>query len=82
MIKQTIESSHNHLISMLLKGNIRRVNYMINDTYFTGPAGSGKTALAVKIAQESNFPFVKVISPEKMIGFHESAKCQTIKKVS
>ena len=46
-----------------------------------GPAGSGKTALAVKIAQESNFPFVKVISPEKMIGFHESAKCQTIKKV-
>lgn len=65
VIKQTIESSHNHLISMLLKG----------------PAGSGKTALAVKIAQESNFPFVKVISPEKMIGFHESAKCQTIKKV-
>ena len=33
MIKQTIESSHNHLISMLLKGNIRRVNYIINDTY-------------------------------------------------
>ena len=46
-----------------------------------GPPGSGKTALAVKLAQNSGFPFVKVISPEKMIGFHESAKCQSIQKV-
>ena len=46
-----------------------------------GPPGSGKTALAVKLAQNSGFPFVKVISPENMIGFHESAKCQSIQKV-
>lgn len=46
-----------------------------------GPAGSGKTALAAQIAKNSDFPFVKVCSPENMIGFHEAAKCQTIKKV-
>ena len=47
-----------------------------------GPAGSGKTALAAQIAKNSEFPFLKVCSPETMIGFHEAAKCQTIKKVS
>lgn len=47
-----------------------------------GVSGSGKTALAVQIAKESSFPFVKVISPENMIGYHESAKCQMIKKVT
>ncbi|KAL5005937.1 hypothetical protein ScPMuIL_017095 [Solemya velum] len=46
-----------------------------------GPPGSGKTALAAKIAQNSDFPFVKVCSPENMIGFHEAAKCQAIKKI-
>ena len=49
--------------------------------FFPGPAGSGKTALAAQIAKNSDFPFVKVCSPENMIGFHEAAKCQTIKKV-
>ena len=48
----------------------------------SGPAGSGKTALAAQIAKNSDFPFVKVCSPENMIGFHEAAKCQTIKKVT
>lgn len=46
-----------------------------------GPAGSGKTALAAQIAKNSDFPFLKVCSPETMIGFHEAAKCQTIKKI-
>jgi len=46
-----------------------------------GPAGSGKTALAAQIAKNSDFPFVKVCSPENMVGFHEAAKCQLIKKM-
>ena len=33
------------------------------------------------MALNSDFPFVKMCSPENMIGFIESAKCQTIKKV-
>ncbi|KAL4217085.1 hypothetical protein ACF0H5_023541 [Mactra antiquata] len=46
-----------------------------------GPAGAGKTALAAQIAKNSEFPFVKICSPENMIGFHEAAKCQQIKKI-
>lgn len=46
-----------------------------------GPPNSGKTALAAQIAKESDFPFIKVISPEDMVGYTESAKCAMIKKV-
>lgn len=50
-------------------------------SFCTGPPHSGKTALAAKISEESNFPFIKICSPDKMIGFSETAKCQAIKKV-
>ena len=46
-----------------------------------GPDASGKTALAVSKALGSFFPFIRIISPENMIGFSEGAKCQAIKKV-
>jgi len=39
-----------------------------------GENGSGKTALAAKIAIDSGFPFVKMISPENYIGFTDFAK--------
>ncbi|GFG30720.1 hypothetical protein Cfor_11558 [Coptotermes formosanus] len=46
-----------------------------------GPPNSGKTALAAQLAKNSDFPFVKVCSPEEMVGFTESAKCLHIRKV-
>jgi vesicle-fusing ATPase len=46
-----------------------------------GPAGSGKTALAAKIAMDSEYPFIKLISPEDMIGMNESAKVAHMTKV-
>lgn len=46
-----------------------------------GPPNSGKTALAARLALKSDFPFVKLCSPEDMVGFTETAKCQSIKKV-
>lgn len=46
-----------------------------------GPPHSGKTALAAKIAEDSEFPFIKICSPDKMIGHSEISKCQAIKKV-
>ena len=46
-----------------------------------GPAGSGKSALAAKIAKDSEFPFIKLISAENMIGFSEAAKVQYLNKV-
>lgn len=45
-----------------------------------GPPNAGKSALAAKLAKISDFPFVKVCSPEEMVGFTESAKCLHIRK--
>ncbi|KAJ6364203.1 hypothetical protein OIU76_029190 [Salix suchowensis] len=46
-----------------------------------GPSGSGKTALAATVGIDSDFPYVKIISAETMIGLHESTKCAQIVKV-
>ncbi|KAL3854358.1 hypothetical protein ACJMK2_013631, partial [Sinanodonta woodiana] len=46
-----------------------------------GSVGTGKTALAVQIAKNADFPFIKICSIRNMIGFHESEKCQFIKKI-
>ncbi|KAH8830308.1 vesicular-fusion protein SEC18 [Flagelloscypha sp. PMI_526] len=48
---------------------------------FHGPAGAGKTALAAEIASKSEFPFIKLITPENMVGFGELQKVQAITKV-
>ncbi|ORX86714.1 AAA-domain-containing protein [Basidiobolus meristosporus CBS 931.73] len=45
-----------------------------------GPPGSGKTALAATIAMGSEFPFIKLISPESMVGYSENAKMTAINK--
>jgi vesicle-fusing ATPase len=46
-----------------------------------GPSASGKTALAAKIAIDSEYPFIKLVSPEDMVGFNEAAKVQHLSKV-
>ncbi|ERF76400.1 Vesicular-fusion protein sec18 [Endocarpon pusillum Z07020] len=46
-----------------------------------GPPASGKTALAAKIAIDSEYPFIKLVSPEDMVGFNEMAKVQYLSKV-
>ncbi|EPE29316.1 P-loop containing nucleoside triphosphate hydrolase [Glarea lozoyensis ATCC 20868] len=46
-----------------------------------GPPGSGKTAIAAKIAKDSEFPFIKLVSAENMVGFSEMAKIQYLQKV-
>jgi vesicle-fusing ATPase len=45
-----------------------------------GPAGSGKTALAAKMAMDSGFPFIKLVSPEDMVGFSDMQKVQQLDK--
>jgi vesicle-fusing ATPase len=45
-----------------------------------GPVSSGKTAVAAKVAVESGFPFVRMISADDMIGYSEMSKCQEIHK--
>ncbi|TQD71138.1 hypothetical protein C1H46_043333 [Malus baccata] len=46
-----------------------------------GPSGSGKSALAATVGIDSDFPYVKIVSAETMIGLHESTKCAQIVKV-
>ncbi|KAG6516666.1 hypothetical protein ZIOFF_027139 [Zingiber officinale] len=46
-----------------------------------GPTGSGKTSMAATIGIESDFPYVKMISAESMIGLGEATKCAQIVKV-
>lgn len=64
-MEQVRKSARTHLVSVLMHG----------------PSGSGKTALAASIAMSSNFPFVKIISPEAVAGFNENAKVQYIIKI-
>ncbi|KAG5546235.1 hypothetical protein RHGRI_018423 [Rhododendron griersonianum] len=42
---------------------------------------SGKTTLAATVGLDSDFPYVKIISAETMIGLSESSKCAQIVKV-
>ncbi|PWN53756.1 AAA-domain-containing protein [Violaceomyces palustris] len=46
-----------------------------------GPPGSGKTALAATIAMQSDFPFIKLVSPENMVGMGEGQKIAYLNKV-
>lgn len=39
-----------------------------------GPVGSGKSAMAATVALESEFPFIKVISPESLVGYNEQVR--------
>lgn len=47
----------------------------------SGPTGSGKTAFSVWLAKQTNYPFVKVISNNDMVGYSESSKTQYIKEI-
>ncbi|PIL37464.1 transporter [Ganoderma sinense ZZ0214-1] len=46
-----------------------------------GPPGSGKTALAATIAQASQYPFMKLLTPDSMVGFSEAQKVAAIAKI-
>ncbi|KAK5115578.1 hypothetical protein LTR62_001237 [Meristemomyces frigidus] len=46
-----------------------------------GPHGSGKTALAAKIAMESQFPFIRLVRPVDMVGMNEIQKIQHLSKI-
>ncbi|KAJ3572263.1 hypothetical protein NP233_g3205 [Leucocoprinus birnbaumii] len=52
-----------------------------NAAFREAARGTRKTALAASIAQASEFPFIKLISPDNMVGFSEPQKVQAITKV-
>ena len=57
------------------------LSVLIADYSLKGPSGAGKTALAATIAMASDFPFIKLISTENMIGFSEAQKITYLNKV-
>jgi len=64
-IRQVANSDRTPLVSILI----------------SGPAGSGKTALAARLAKESDFPYMRLISPDNLVGYSEAAKCAKITKI-
>lgn len=48
---------------------------------FIGSPNVGKTCLAAMIAKNSDYPFIKVISADDMVGYTETAKCMALRKV-
>eukprot|EP01114_Cavostelium_apophysatum_P005910 TRINITY_DN1708_c0_g2_i2.p1 TRINITY_DN1708_c0_g2~~TRINITY_DN1708_c0_g2_i2.p1 ORF type:complete len:741 (+),score=233.24 TRINITY_DN1708_c0_g2_i2:137-2359(+) len=64
-VQQVRNSSRTPLVSVLLEGAV----------------GSGKTALAAKLATESGYPFVKLISPEMLVSYSETGKVNKITKI-
>ena len=46
-----------------------------------GPPGTGKSALAAKIALDSQYPFIKLCSPNNMVGFSESMKIDHMRRI-
>ncbi|PVF99964.1 AAA-domain-containing protein [Serendipita vermifera] len=65
LVEQVRTSTRTPLVSVLLHGL----------------PGTGKTALAATIAQNSEYPFIKLVSPDKMVGFSEQQKVQAINKI-
>jgi vesicle-fusing ATPase len=64
-VEQVRTSTRTPLVSLLLHG----------------PPGTGKSALAATIAQASEFPFIKLITPDNMVGFSEAQKILAISKI-
>lgn len=46
-----------------------------------GPPGSGKTALAAWMAEHSNYPFVKLLSPDLLLGLSEAQRVHYIQNL-
>eukprot|EP00884_Botryococcus_braunii_P005505 jgi/Botrbrau1/14956/Bobra.0018s0059.1 len=65
LVQQVRTSEHTPLLTCLLEG----------------PPGAGKTALAATVGLESEYPFVKIISSDNMVGYSEQAKANQIAKV-
>jgi len=65
LVDQVRFSKNTNLLSVLLEGEV----------------GVGKTSIACELARKSNFPFVKIISPEKLVGLNEGGKVERISKI-
>jgi len=76
-----------HLTSMLtsattLMGQLRQSERTsLISILLEGPTAAGKTALAASLALRSEFPFIKLVSPNGLVGMPEHAKAAHIARV-
>ncbi|KAF7546220.1 hypothetical protein G7046_g9359 [Stylonectria norvegica] len=55
------------VVSMIKDG----ANQLSTSVLFHGPKSSGKTALAAHIAMKSDFPFIKMVTPNDLVGYRD-----------
>ena len=80
LVEQVRNSDRTPLVCALLHGKLTSAD-STHVLMLTGPSGAGKSALAATIAMESQFPFIKLISSEDMVGYAESQKISQLNKV-
>ena len=76
----------NHIETILTDGRlyisqVRSGNTPVLSVLLHGPQGSGKTALAARLAMDSEFPFIKIVRPVDMVGMNEMQKIQYLQKI-
>jgi vesicle-fusing ATPase len=72
-MKRLVDSCNALLHQVQSSSKTRRVTALL-----AGPRGCGKTALASHLALSSGYPFVKLISPEQLVGLSEAARLTQI----
>ena len=66
---------------MLFVDQVRSGETPLLSVLLHGPRGSGKTALAARIAMNSEFPFIRLVRPVDMVGMNEIQKIQHLSKI-
>jgi len=59
---------------------VRETDTPLLSMLLEGPPGSGKTALAVHLAKDSDYPFIRVITPNDYVGMGELSRITAIGK--
>jgi vesicle-fusing ATPase len=73
---KTIENKLHSLVDQIKNSKSSLLSVLLE-----GPSGTGKTALACSMALQSGFPYIKLISPETLVGFMETGKVGAITKI-
>lgn len=66
LIQTIISNGMTYVENVRQAERLKRMSVLLH-----GPPGSGKTALAAHIAMKSEFPFIKLVTPQALVGFRD-----------
>lgn len=72
---QTLKCNINNMINQFKSSKLSLMRVIIS-----GRSGSGKSSVAAFMAKLSEFPYIKFITAEMLIGYNDSTKCSIIRK--